>query len=78
MELTEIVTKLVGDIRPRGETNHDEDSFKNLKVMLKLIEELTAEVKDISYRNQHAQEYSIKRSVEYINQFLADEIGIKP
>jgi hypothetical protein len=76
MNYTEIVKKLIGKINPIGETNTDAERFENLKEVCKLIDELHIEIDDIAYRNKDSKEFSVKRSVDYINQFL-DNLGIK-
>jgi hypothetical protein len=76
MNYTEIVKKLIGKINPIGETNTDAERFENLKEVCKLIDELHIEIDDIAYRNKDSKKFSVKRSVDYINQFL-DNLGIK-
>ena len=73
MTYTDIVKKLIGPVSPVGETNQDELRFENLKELCELVENLTQVLVDISDSNKHAHEYSIKRSVDYIDEIL----GIK-
>lgn len=71
----DIVEKLVGEIEPVGSTHVDKERFKNLKVMIKLMDDIYRELDHILYENKDMNEDSIKESVEYINKFF-DRIGI--
>jgi hypothetical protein len=65
----EIVSKLIGHVRPVGETDTDITRFSNLKDMINLTELLLEEINTVasfSYR----KEYSIKRAAEYADNFL--------
>jgi len=75
MDIHEIVKKLVGNISPIGETNEDNRRFENLKVMTDLVDSLLSEMDEIVYRKSNNQEFSIKRAVDFIIDFM-DEIGI--
>ena len=46
MEVYEIVKKLVGDIAPIGDSGYDKNSYKNLEVMIELLEAI---VEDVEY-----------------------------
>lgn len=72
----EVVDKLIGDISPRGESNHDNQSINNLKEYCNVISQMIAKIEDISYYNRNAQEYSIKEHVEYIDDFIKNGFKI--
>lgn len=75
MNYKDVVLKLVGDIRPQGETHIDDIRFENLKEMCTLIEWLLIEVNHVSY-NKKRHEYSMKRAGEYSEGFLKDMLTL--
>ena len=76
MPVHEIVKKLIGEIEPVGASHIDTGRFENLKVMVKLMDDIHTELDRVAYENKNMQEDSIKKSVDYINKFF-DRIGIK-
>ena len=70
MELIDIVDKLVGNIEPFGSESIDKVSFENLKVYCELIDKMLTRVDDIAYQNKDNTLSSVKRSVDYISDFL--------
>jgi len=76
MEYTEIIKKLIGNIKPIGETNTDNERFENLKEMCNLVNNLIIDIDDMAYQNKDAREFSVKRSVEFARDFLTKTIGI--
>lgn len=77
MTYTEIVKKLVGNIRPIGESNTDNERFGNLKDMCELVDDLIVEIDSVHYYNRNSHEASVKRAADYANDFLTNTIGIK-
>jgi len=75
MTTFEIVKKLIGPINPVGDSSRDEERFENLKHMIELMDQIHSEIDDVAYRNRESKEYSVKRSVDYINVYL-DKLGI--
>lgn len=76
-ELNEIIEKLIGSIEPIGDTNADNERFENLKVMCELTNSLVRKIDDVSYRHKNSHEFSVKRAVEYADNFLSKELGIQ-
>lgn len=72
----EIVKKLIGEIRPVGETNTDEQRFENLKEICELVNELVSEIDSVSYDFKDSYEHSVKKASEYAKNFLTKELGI--
>lgn len=66
----DVVKKMIGAIRPVGETNTDNERFENLKAMCKLMDEIDTALNDVVWDFRNSQEYLIKRSVEYADNFL--------
>lgn len=76
MTNTEIVKKLIGEVRPVGETNTDNQRFENLKNLCDLTNQLVSMIDDVSHLNKDRQEYSMKRAGEYAHGFLTNTLGI--
>lgn len=72
----EIINKLIGQIRPVGETNTDVQRFENLKEMCQLVNELVSEIDSVSYDFRDNYEHSVKKASEYAKHFLTEELGI--
>lgn len=72
----EIVKKLIGQIKPVGETNTDNERMENLIQMCNLVENLLYDIEDMAFLNRDSQEFSVKRSVDFANGFL-EKKGIK-
>lgn len=66
----DVVKKLIGEIRPVGETNEDNKRFENLQAMCKLMDEIDTEIKNVAWDFRNRNEYSIKKAVEYADNFL--------
>lgn len=77
LEILKAIRLLVGDIKPIGETNKDNQSFENLKKLCYIVDELVTDIDDVSYNNQDRQEFSMKRSGEFASNFLTKDLGIK-
>ena len=70
MELYDVVIKLVGPIRPIGETHEDDRSFENLKVLLVLMDRLMSDINKIAKDNVERTEFSMRRAGEICDTFL--------
>jgi hypothetical protein len=75
-ELIDIVSKLVGPVRPVGSTHVDDERFENLKVLCLLTNQLVAMIDDVAYSAQGHVEFSIKRAGDYASKCLTISIGI--
>lgn len=76
MNHLEIVNKLIGPVRPVGETNTDNERFENLKNLCKLVDELVTEIDAVGCDFRDSYEFSVKRASEYASSFLTETIGI--
>jgi hypothetical protein len=74
MDDHEIVSKLIGPIRPIGETNIDNERFKNLKRLTILVDKLIYDI-DAVIPNKTRVEFSMKRAGEFADQFFSS-LGI--
>ena len=69
MEIYDIVKKIVGEIKPIGETTEDNKRFENLKVMAHLVSQLLDDIDEVA-SGKNRYEYSIKHAGEYAEKFL--------
>ena len=76
MTYLEIVKKLIGNIKPVGETTEDDKRFENLKALAFLTDELLTEIDNVAYRYKDSHEFSVKRASEFASKFQ-NEQGIK-
>lgn len=75
MNLYDVVIKLIGPVRPIGETQTDTERFKNLQEMTHLVDKLVYDIDAVATdRDRH--EASIKKAGNFANKFL-DDLGIK-
>jgi hypothetical protein len=74
-DIYNVVTKLIGDIRPIGETNIDNDRFENLKIMTGLVDKLLSDIDEITYHYKNNHQYSMKRAADFASKFY-DHLGI--
>lgn len=74
----DVVKKLIGEIRPIGETRADDERFENLKAMCKLMDEIDTAIKEVAWEYRNRNEYSVKRAFEYADNFFKTSgIGIE-
>lgn len=77
MTNTDVVKKLIGNIRPVGETNEDGRRLENLKLMCELVNDLVTEIDDVHYDFKEMSEHSIKEASDYASNFLTKTLGIE-
>ena len=77
MELIDIINKLTGNIEPIGDTAIDEERFENLKAYCELINEMVKRVDDVVCNNWNSCLASVKRSNDYISDFLTNTLKIE-
>ena len=59
--IIDVIDKLIGDYKPYGETNHDDESNDNLQALCNVIAYYIEELYKIT-KNSNRVEYSIKKS----------------
>ena len=75
-EVLPIIENLIGQIKPVGETNTDNDRFENLKEMCDLVNSLIGKIDAVGYDFKDYQEFSIKRAAHYASDYLTNIVGI--
>lgn len=69
MDYYEIITRLIGPIKPVGETNEDERRAISLSEMLGLVDSLIEEIADITPykdRPEHSMSKAGQRAYDYL------------
>lgn len=74
--IEDIIDKLVGEIRPVGETNEDNKRFENLQAMCALANRLIIVIDNVGYDFKDRVEFSMKRASNYASKYLTKTIGI--
>lgn len=72
----DIVKKLIGNIRPSGESGVDKERFENLKEMCELVLELVVEIDLVNTDFYQSEAHSESKASEYALKFLTKTIGI--
>jgi hypothetical protein len=71
--IVEIIDKLVGKVEPVGETHVDNKRFENLQKLCGILDHYSVVVSDVS-NLKNRQEYSIKRSGEFAENFKKETV----
>lgn len=71
MEIYNVVKKLLGEIKPVGETNADNKRFENLVATTHLINELLFEVGEVAQFASRFED-SMSRAGKHAEKFLKD------
>lgn len=72
----DVVKKLIGNIRPVGETNEDAKRFENLKALCELMNKIHTDIDAVAYDFKDDKQKSVKEACDYANKFL-DKLGIE-
>lgn len=70
MTTEEIIKKLIGPIRPVGETNEDERRLENQKEFSELATKIIMAINEVERENRGAMEYSRKKAHDYAKSWL--------
>lgn len=73
MTNTEIVMKLIGQIKPVGMSHVDGERLDNLKELCSLVEALNAQIYNVANDHLHNNEHSIVLCQQYAKKFLIDQ-----
>lgn len=75
MTIHEIVKRLIGPIRPAGDSSVDRGRFENLKIMTELVTLLVADIDDVAME-ENSHEFSVKQAGEFASKYLTKDLGI--
>lgn len=70
----DVVKKLIGKIRPVGESNTDAERFENLKEMCHLAEMLLMDISDMEFDNRNDKQGSVRKCGDYAAKFLNETV----
>lgn len=76
IDIYEVVRKLVGNIRPVGESHTDTDRFNNLLELTDLVDKLLSDIDAVAYDYRNNHQHSMKKAAKFAKEFL-DKIGIE-
>jgi hypothetical protein len=65
-----ILKKLIGRIKPQGESNGDRQKFANLQVMTELTNRLILDIDEVAHDNHNRQEASMKKAGQFALKWL--------
>lgn len=71
----EIVKKLIGDIRPKGDASIDYEILENLKAMCDLHAEIHAAIGAVAYDFKGDKQGTVKSCCDHANKYI-DSLGI--
>jgi hypothetical protein len=69
MEMYDIVVKLIGSVKPVGESNTDSTRLVNLQNRIELVNKLLTDIVDV-YRMENYHQGSIQKAQEEANKYL--------
>lgn len=73
MTIYEIVKKLVGQVKPIGETQEDDRRLNNLRDTIELVDLLLSDISEVSSIN-HRGECSIVKAKKVANEFIKEMV----
>lgn len=76
IDIINVVRRLVGKIKPVGETNTDNERLENLKTLCNVVNALVYDIDEVAYEFRDRKEYSIKRASDFAKDFLTNKVGI--
>lgn len=72
MTNTEIILKLIGPVKPVGESHSDQVSNENLKELCSVTQDLVQIVRDIYIENKDRHQASMKQAADIAENCLID------
>jgi hypothetical protein len=72
----EVVKKLIGDVRPKGDASRDYKILENLKALIQLHSEIHKAIDDVAYDYKDSKEGTIKMCQQEASKYL-DSLGIQ-
>jgi hypothetical protein len=72
----EVVKKLIGDVRPKGDASRDYEILENLKALIQLHAEIHQAIDDVVYDYKDSEEGTIKMCQQEASKYL-DSLGIQ-
>ncbi len=70
MELYDVVKKLIGRIKPVGETTLDNIHYRNMQTLIDLVDSLVDDIEEVATRHKDSPEHSVSRSGRLADSFI--------
>jgi len=71
----DVVKKLIGDVRPKGDASRDYQILENLKALIELHAEIHKAIDDVAYDFKDDKQSSVKMCCEEASKYI-DSLGI--
>lgn len=72
----DVVKKLIGDVRPKGDASRDYEILENLRDLIELHSEIHRAIDDVAYDFKDRYEGSVKMCQQEASKYL-DSLGIE-
>jgi len=72
----DVIKKLIGDVRPKGDASKDYQILENLKALIELHSEIHKAIDDVANDFQDDKQSSVKACCDEANKYL-DSLGIE-
>jgi hypothetical protein len=66
----DVVKKLIGDVRPKGDASRDYQILENLKALIELHAEIHKAIDDVAYDFKDDKQGSVKMCCDEANKYL--------
>ena len=71
----DVVKKLIGDVRPKGDASRDSQILENLKALIELHAKIHKAIDDVAYDFKDDKQGTVKMCCDEANKYL-DSLGI--
>ena len=71
----DVVKKLIGDVRPKGDASRDGQILENLKALIELHAEIHKAIDDVAYDFRNDKQGSVVACCQEANKYI-DSLGI--
>lgn len=71
----DIITRLIGDVRPKGDASKDYQIFENLQALIDLHAEIHKAIDDVAFDFKDDKQASVKMCCDYANKYISS-LGI--
>jgi hypothetical protein len=71
----DVVKKIIGDVRPKGDASRDYQILENLKALIELHAEIHKAIDDVAYDFKDDKQGSVKMCCDEANKYLGS-LGI--
>lgn len=72
----DVVTKLIGEVRPKGDASKDYQILENLKALIELHSQIHKAIDDVAYDFKDDKQSTVKMCCNEASKYL-DSLGIK-